>query len=177
MWTRMATRTRIKSEERRSHGEKEKHTEEEAGAEEAGAATGTRGAREEAAVSADHGGVMAKRKRRRKRRKNPSAVGWVEILAALAALGLVGFGHVLARSEIRDALIQGRVPNVAFAELLIRAGGVIGTVAGGYALVSQSDTTAKVVGGMGALAGASFVISPGWPYIAGLSSTKAITQS
>lgn len=119
---------------------------------------------------------MAKRRKRRKRRKNPSTFGWVEIAAALAALGLVGFGHVLARQTIRNALLYGQVPDVALPETLIRAGGIIGVLAGGYALLNSSNTTQKVVAGVGGIAGAAFLISPGWPYAAGLSSPKALGQ-
>lgn len=121
---------------------------------------------------------MAKRRKRRgrKRRKNPSTYGWVEIAAALAALGLVGFGHVMARSDIRKALLAQQIPDVALPEMLIRAGGIIGILAGGYALLHASDTTQKVVAGLGAAAGAAFLISPGWPYAAGLSSPKALGQ-
>jgi hypothetical protein len=118
--------------------------------------------------------MMAKRKRRRKRRKNPSALGWIEIVAALASLGLIGVGQVLARAEVRRALMVQQVPDVSGPELMVRAGAVIGIVAGGYALVTQPETTAKIVAGLGALTGASFLIAPGWPYMVGASNIRPL---
>ena len=110
-------------------------------------------------------------KRRRRRRKNPSMGGWVELAAAAAAIGLVVVGNVLLRKEVRAAIMAGEVPNVALYELMIRAGGGLALLAGGVGVISNPDTTAKIVNGLGAALGASFAILPGWPYETGLAHT------